>query len=826
MKTNPKRILALVMAVMLLATTMGALAVTASAEEIADNSYVLKYSGEGAKPYLYGSRYTFDHSYNDPAAGPGSVWSYNNAPEIFNLVNSTNGASIPAYCTDADTSTAADTSYRRINLEDSTYHANGAAAKLRSIILNSFPMKSVEEVAAAANASGYSVSDLAQGELISATQQAIWETTHGEKYTVDSHYDSIREMYEYDEGQFVYPDSLTATETDYTASNMTNLYNYFLSLEGTAPLADAVSEYSLENVVSTKQVNEDGSVTVTGYVNVNTIVREGDSLTLTATMGDQVLEQAVTAAGKYQFVFAPVSEVSDIKFVISGTQTGGDVYLFDAVGDRTTSQSMIGYDASTLPVYGEVTTNPSDRVLNIYKKAADGTTPLENISFSIYQVGTLEDWLNGKIAIGDAPTEADVAKYAVDGNLIATITTDKDGVASYNFGAVDGVYLVTELENSVISKPVEPFFIAVPNGDSDNLQYAVNVYPKNTVIEEDVEIEKDVTEIDQNEDTFDVNEVHTWIIQSSIPTGLATGQRYEISDTLDYRLTYKGNVTVTVAEKTAKAGEDLITLEESTDYTLAVSIVKDSAGNDVDKFVISLTASGMQKAAAVTGTEPEIRVSFDAVINSNAGLAEQIPNDAHVDYTNNVGSEYEADSDEPYVYTGGLKIHKTDASDITAKLAGAKFKIARKATDAEIAAGISEQLTVDKEILDIVYVSFYDTEVMSGEKVTEVTTNENGVGLIYGLAYGDYYLVETEAPDGYNKLTAPVAVKISAISHLDDDTSTEDTVEGTSVTVKNSAKFQLPDTGGVGTAMFTVMGIVFVAAAVLVIFLPGKKRGT
>ena len=46
---------------------------------------------------------------------------------------------------------------------------------------------------------------------------------------------------------------------------------------------------------------------------------------------------------------------------------------------------------------------------------------------------------------------------------------------------------------------------------------------------------------------------------------------------------------------------------------------------------------------------------------------------------------------------------------------------------------------------------------MSRKKVYEVTIDENGKAIIYGLAYGSYQLIETVASDGYNLLTAPVA---------------------------------------------------------------------
>ena len=145
-----KRIAALLLAVCVVMAGLTGMATHVSAAE-AHGSYVLRFD-DLAQPYLYGSRYQCAHSYNDPAAGPGSVWHFNNAPEIFNLVyhGPEGSRSIAAYCTDADTSTYSGGSiyYRRINLEDSSYHAGGAAARLRSVILSSFPY--IQDMAAIA----------------------------------------------------------------------------------------------------------------------------------------------------------------------------------------------------------------------------------------------------------------------------------------------------------------------------------------------------------------------------------------------------------------------------------------------------------------------------------------------------------------------------------------------------------------------------------------------------------------------------------------------------------------------------------------------------
>lgn len=822
MKSNVRRILAALMALMLAVTGMTFSALAAETETT--DAYVLCFDGEGAVPYLYGSRYECKHSYNDPEAGESSVWTYWNAPEIFNLVNTTDGSSIAAYCTDADTSTAGNTSYRRINLEDSQYHASGAAERLRTVILNTFPRKTVDEVATAANAQmGGVIQELTMGEVISATQQAIWEITHGEKYTVDINYTSVRSMDAYDTTEFVYPESLTGCKAgDYTATNIETLYNYFLGLEGMAPINDAASEYTFENVVYGAVKEADGTYTVTVTFDVNTQIDVGDQLTLRATCGETVYEESLKS-GASTITFTGLKEAKEVKLEINGYEQGGDVYLFDAVGDRTASQSMIGYDDSRLPVHGEVIVGP-DRVLSILKTTSqdDGSIPLANIQFDVYLVATMEEIETGKVKLSEKPTAEEAEGYKNKEKLVTTLTTDAQGTAVYNLtknGWPDGVYMIVEQFSAATLGPVDPFFAAVPatNESGDGYVYTVTVNPKNAT-ESGPDIKKDVTEIENNWDTFDVGQIHTWIIRGGVPAGIADAECYVITDTLDYRLTYQGNVQVKVGLETDDANAETVTLNPETDYTVMTGMGTDEAGNTVDTFSVALTADGMDAVAAAVGTgkiaDYEVRVYFDTFINTKAQMGVEIPNQAHLDYTNSAGIDYDADSDVPEVVTGGTNILKIDSADSGA-LAGAVFKIAREATDEEIAAGASESLMVSDVEKDVIFVEFHAMADMSEEKVNEAVSGEDGEIVMYGLAYGDYYIVETKAPANYNLLSAPISVRIDENSHKD----------AAIITVTNT-KFILPKTGGAGTTIFTVTGLAIMVAAGTMMVVSGKKKRT
>ena len=113
-----------------------------------------------------------------------------------------------------------------------------------------------------------------------------------------------------------------------------------------------------------------------------------------------------------------------------------------------------------------------------------------------------------------------------------------------------------------------------------------------------------------------------------------------------------------------------------------------------------------------------------------------------------------------------------------------------------------------------------DKRVDKEGTVTEITTDATGKFKIEGLDAGTYYLKETEAPAGYNKLDTVVKV---VIDHNGKINATEDQPAGaTQIEVENKSGSELPETGGMGTTNFYVLGSILVlGAAVLLIT---KKR--
>lgn len=846
MKSKTKRALALVLAVILSLSALGTAAFATEGEGPAyeyTDAYVINYAktdlGDYAAqaPYLYASPHLGSMQIRNLDTGKMESWY--TSQQVYNLINTTKlaaggegaYASLGAYCVDACISARGGYAYRRVNLEDSTYFDDAAAARIRSIYLHSFPyIKDLSAIEAAANAwlaenlTDYTpITGLTGAEIITATQYSIWQVANGDDvvgkrpYIMTDDYtaESLEGEVVYIQDEYV---DCTEEKGDNTANNITLLNQYLLALEGMAPSQKAAADASF---VSTAMAvtGAAGSYTVTVNVTVDVTVSDSDDMVLTAILGEQEQNvQLLPGTADYSFTFATAS-VENVYLEINGTQKVADVFLFDADGDRAASQSMVAYDDSALPVHAEAVVEP-ERVLNFFKTTyepqEDGSVvrvPLEGIVFDIYFVATMDAFTSGAVTLPDAPDAADYEK-------VGAVTTGADGKAVFNLtqlGLEDGIYLVVEQAHPAIVEPAAPFFVAVPmmNDAGDGWNYSVTVEPKNQVVP-GPDIRKDVTEIENDEDTFDVDAAHTWIIRTDIPADLAGGKRYVISDTLDHRLTYLGNLGVKVGKITDKAHTETVTLEIDTHYTLSVSTTEDETLGKIDSFTVSLTEAGMALAAQTAGEDYEnyeIRVYFDAAIDSDASMGEAIPNQAQLDYINSAGYVFDAESDKPVVYTAGVRIIKFDAADETKFLAGAEFRIARPATAEEIAAGLSSKLVIGGTALDVVYPEFYIDEALT-RKASSVITDENGNAIVYGLAYGQYFLVEVKAPENYHLLSSPVEVTLDDVSHL----------EAAAIKVANSSEFLLPSTGGSGTVILTVAGIAMLCSAAAVLLLSGKKR--
>ena len=201
------------------------------------------------------------------------------------------------------------------------------------------------------------------------------------------------------------------------------------------------------------------------------------------------------------------------------------------------------------------------------------------------------------------------------------------------------------------------------------------------------------------------------------------------------------------------------------------------------------------------------------------------------------------------VYAMGLE--KIDA-DTDAHLAGAVFEVYRDEACTKpvyvIPTGIKGVYILDD--LDTIVsgehretsrkkYEAYLADYLKGERQKNVVTSEiNGKLVILGLEAGDYYLKETVAPNGYNKLATTTKVTVGQTNHsffviadpngnvVDAQNATGDqtkhTYTVTSTVVENSKGIELPSTGGEGTVMLITIGTLL--AICFAVFLITHKK--
>ena len=290
--------------------------------------------------------------------------------------------------------------------------------------------------------------------------------------------------------------------------------------------------------------------------------------------------------------------------------------------------------------------------------------------------------------------------------------------------------------------------------------------------------------------------------------------KYVISDTLPAFLT---NVTVT----SIKVGDVEITVDGAVpqfDENKTITI------DWVDENGVSLYGNGAQIVITYTAV-----LTDDVVVDGTVGNVNTVKLQPYVEDGDEDTPWEETWEDSEVVYTYAVALEKIDGQTGNA-LAGAKF--AGYGLIVEGGNGVYHVVSFDPE---------------STELGTEMVCDIEGDLVILGLASDvTLKLEETEAPEGYNKLTLPVQVSATKIGEeitvtmekiyygadgnvTEQETETyvevlvyNDALEAKAIEVINNAGSVLPSTGGMGTTLFYVFGgIMVVGAAILLVT---KKR--
>ena len=434
----------------------------------------------------------------------------------------------------------------------------------------------------------------------------------------------------------------------------------------------------------------------------------------------------------------------------------------------------------------------------------------------------------GQTALGDAAAKAETLKTEADAKAFAkavapylttaagsanTVTDGKYVIS----GLAAGYYLVKDQDGSL-------------TGDADAYtEYIIKVVsdttatPKSSVptVEKKVKDTNDSTGVTsdwQDSADYDIGDSIPFQLKATLANNVSSYTTYKVvfHDTLSKGLTYNNDAKVYIGGT------------ETNGFTVTATVNADGT--------TTLTVSCDDVKALGAGNSSVITVEYTAKLNENAVLGSAgNPNKVYLEYSNNPNKSESGENHETgktpedtvIVFTYQTIINKVDSEN--KPLTGAAFKL--------------EKLIKGK-----------DGAADTWTTVKEFTVDETTTSFTFsGLDDGQYKLTETKTPAGYNTID-PIYFVIEATHDVTADAPTLKTLnayltdtngnkqtemkDGESVnidlgtvdltagsittTVVNKSGAQLPETGGIGTTIFYVLGSILVVAAV--VLLVTKKR--
>lgn len=479
-------------------------------------------------------------------------------------------------------------------------------------------------------------------------------------------------------------------------------------------------------------------------------------------------------------------------------------------------------------------------------------TPLEGVTFELYKKNADNTWI--KV---EKPDNSDVTDF--------NLTTNGEGKITIK-GLSKGEYKLVETtiannEGYIIT--AEPIYFEI--GNDGALTYTGKIDSEKNIV-----IENYRPDLDKQVYNDDVAEDDKYV----------EGADYSVGDKVPYKITVKVPQNIkklkvfTVTDTPVNLKDDVKTItittknENGEDVAVPTSVYTVAQAGSENGFTITSDPSKMESYAGKT-----LVISYEAVLQTGADMTTNgNKNNAKLTYTNKIDESGKGEDgsnntieDETVVYTFAIRIKKTKEDGKTA-LPGAKFDLYKDVTDEYKDAGKSaeELAAVDVITGDAASAKGLDKDHYWKRVETGLTSGADGlVTTEKGLANGTYYLVETEAPEGYNLLSKPVEVKLNVaykyswkVSNTYDQDrnlkkhetsqkketfdsnvakSADDKIIGTDksdatdigvklITVINRKGFDLPVTGGFGTLLFSGIGALLVVGGIGVLMSTKKKK--
>ena len=461
---------------------------------------------------------------------------------------------------------------------------------------------------------------------------------------------------------------------------------------------------------------------------------------------------------------------------------------------------------------------------------------------------------------GECETAADVAEALGAENATAADAAAFAEIAALHLTNVEGTATEPVGGNYVINNLAAGYYLVKDQngsleGDADTAtEYIVQVLGNVTMEPKDSDIptvEKKVSEEDYRRDDgygATYNDVADWDIGDSVPFKLIGSipdmsaydtYEYIFTDTLSNGLTLQPNtIKVYIAREKNDEVNNYTPLTQGVHYTLNTQNIGENGGGS---FTISFADL---KTAPYVNEEGRnyVIVTYDATLNAKAeiGLPGN-PNSVDLQFSNNPNGDGlgRTTEDKVIVFTYELDGTKVDGANVDTKLEGAEFVLFNGAHTR--VAHIENGKLVGWVNLPAGYnqgnykeIPYEAWETLNADTNVIMTSAADGVFGVSGLDDGTVYLLEIKAPTGYNLKERDVRIDIAATTAngqnwngaantaltaltiaVDQGNAENGNAQtgAVALTVTNNQGTTLPETGGMGTTLFYVIGGLLVVSA-------------